>query len=157
MASFQSVLFFQAFMVEEEDVSKSVMHHAFGEDPKKSFLWRFLSNFYVDEVIFWDGIEEDVCGGWGGGEERRRRRQVKSERLWCRTTFKKLGNVNKVSCLFTKVKEVRGTDEDTEEIINVISASKWLHFVLIHAPISKFKRNLAFGWLEFGKNSAKMD
>ena len=71
MASFQSVLFFQAFMVEEEDVSKSVMHHAFGEDPKKSFLWRFLSNFYVDEVIFWDGIEEDVCGR-GGGEERRK-------------------------------------------------------------------------------------
>ena len=88
---------------------------------------------------------------------KKRWRQVKSDRLWCRTTFTKLGNVNKVSCLFTKVKEVRDTDEDTEEIINVINASKWLHFVLKNAPISKFKRNLASGWLELGKNSAKMN
>ena len=47
MASFQSVLFFQAFMVEEEDVSKSVMHHAFGEDPKNPSFEDFFQIFML--------------------------------------------------------------------------------------------------------------
>jgi hypothetical protein len=50
-----------------------------------------------------------------------------------------LRNVNKVSCLFTKVKKIKVEKTEAEEIEGVKNALKWPHFVNIHAPVSKFK------------------
>ena len=63
-----------------------------------------------------------------------------------------LRNVNKVSCLFTKVKKIKVEVTEAEEIEGVKNALKWPHFVNVHAPVSKIKRNLAFSLLELGKN-----
>ena len=52
--------------------------------------------------------------------------------------------------------DVTEVDQDTEEIEDVKNALKWPHFVMIHAPLSEFKRNLAFSLLDLGKNSAEM-
>ena len=42
-----------------------------------------------------------------------------------------LRNVNKVSCLFTKVKKIKVEKTEAEEIEGVKNALKWPHFVNI--------------------------
>ena len=66
-----------------------------------------------------------------------------------------LRNVNKVSCLFTKVKKIKVEVTEAEEIEGVKNALKWPHFVNIHAPVSKFKWNLALSLLELGSKNDK--
>ena len=50
------------------------------------------------------------------------------------------------------MKKIKVEVTEAEEIEGVKNALKWPHFVNIHAPVSKIKRNLAFSLWELGKN-----